>query len=95
MAKVIEQLWNGNLAPIKNLGDKNPEIKQIETIILNRCRELLEALDQDSIKILEKYVFYINEYLSLITNEAFCDGFSLGTQFTVEALFGAEEIMRS
>lgn len=93
MLNTIMQLWNGTLEPISHLGLNNPDIRRLENLI-QRNREKVEAnLAESEKEIFEKYNDCINEYAILLSEQAFCDGFCLGTKITVEALTGAEEII--
>lgn len=92
MTKTIAQLWNGNLDPIGCFGKKNLEIKQLEDLIRRNLRKLEDNLTEKQKEIFEKYYDCINEYTLIISEQAFCDGFCMGTKLSVEALTGAEQI---
>lgn len=47
---------------------------------------LLKEVNRKSKEILEKYTDCIEEYLILTTEQAFCNGFCLGTELIVERL---------
>ena len=90
MKKTIAELWNGNLEPVENLGINNDEMKELENLI-ERCVEKIEKmLNEEQKKILKTYCDNVNEYILIATEQAFCDGYSLGTRITAEALIGAE-----
>lgn len=92
MTKTIAQLWNGNLDPIRYLGKNNPEIKQLEKLMQYNLEKLEESLNEKEKEILEKYNDCINEYILAISEQAFCDGYCLGSKMAVEALIGVEQI---
>ncbi len=93
MTETIRQLWNGNLDPIRYLGLNNKEIKQLETLMQCNEEKLDKQLNEDEKETLEKYHDCMNEYATLIAEQAFCDGFCLGTKMIVEALCGVEQIL--
>lgn len=93
MTNTIEQLWNGTLEPVRYLGKNNPEIKQLEILLQRNLKNLEENLNEKLEGLLQKYYDCINEYLALTNEQAFYEGFCLGTKITVESLTGAEQIL--
>ena len=93
MTNTIANLWNGNLEPIRYLGQNSKEIKQLENLLERNQEKLEETLTEISKKLFEKYNDCMNEYILLTTEQAFCDGFCLGVKIISEALNGAEEII--
>ncbi len=93
MTDTIRQLWNGNLDPIRYLGLNNTEIKQLEILMQRNEENLVKRLDEGGEEILEKYHDCMSEYATLISEQAFRDGFCLGAKIVVEALSGAERIL--
>ncbi|MBQ6893544.1 MAG: hypothetical protein IJN48_04995 [Clostridia bacterium] len=90
MTETIAKLWNGNLEPVGNFGVNNDEMKDLEDI-MGRCLEKIEkALNEEQKKIFQAYQDDVNEYILVATEQAFCDGYCLGTKITTEALMGAE-----
>ena len=84
MTKTIAQLWNGNINPIKSLNENNPEIKNLENLMERNLDNLLKEVNGKSKEIFEKYNDCIEEYLTLTTEQAFFDGFCLGTKLIIE-----------
>lgn len=93
MTETIAQLWNGTLDPIRYLGKNNPEIKNLEDLMHRNIEKLEEVLTEQQAKIFEAYSECINEYVILIGEQAFCDGFSLGTKILTEALSHVQQIV--
>jgi len=93
MTTTIAQLWNGTLEPIRHLGKNNSEIKQLEDLIQRNIEKLKPTFNEETKKIFEKYNDCINEYIILLGEQAFCDGFCLGTKISSEAMNGAEQII--
>lgn len=86
MTKTIATLWNGNLDPVRYLGKNNSQIKQLETLMQRNLEKLEKSLDEVSAKIFEAYTDCVNEYILQIAEQAFCDGFCLGTKIAVEVI---------
>ena len=60
-----------------------------------RNRERLAGiLADDDAALFEKYNDCIDEYISAICEQAFCEGFCVGTRISSESLSGAEEILK-
>ena len=92
MSKTIAELYNGNLQPIKNLGRFNDEIKHLETLIEKTHEDLENELNEKQKSFFKKYEANINEYMCLLSEVAFCDGFCIGAKIITEALQTAENI---
>ena len=82
----IAQLWNGHIEPVRHLGEENPQIDQLKAFMKDTYEKLEKNLDDKNKRLLEKYGRYICEYIVLVSEEAFCDGYCLGTKLTVQAL---------
>ena len=93
MSKTIIKLWNGTLDPIRYLGKNNAEMRQLEDLIQRNLNELEENLNKNEKKLFEKYYDCINEYIIVISEQAFYDGFCRGTKIVAEALNEPEPIM--
>lgn len=93
MTNTISQLWNGNLEPIRFLGKNNTELKQLEKLMQDNLKKIEENLDDKQKEVFEKYNSCIDEYLVVLSEQAFCDGFCLGTKIFTEAISGAEQVL--
>lgn len=93
MSNTIEQLYRGQIDPKSVLGNGNVEMRRTEMLIEKNFYKLKENLNEDTKVILEKYSQCIDEYIVLISEQAFCDGFCLGTRILSEAVGGAERII--
>jgi hypothetical protein len=91
----IAKLWNGNLEPIKYLGINNQEMHDLENLILSNYNHVIENADTKTKESFEKYKDCFEEYLSLICEQSFCDGYALGSRLLVEALTSAEIITKT
>ena len=93
MPKTIAELYNGNLQPIKTLGKFNDEIKHLETLIEKTHADLKNELNDKQKSFFQRYEGNIDEYMCLISEEAFCSGFCVGIKIITEALQNAENIV--
>lgn len=93
MTKTISQLWSGNLDPIMRLGMNNIEIDKMEKLMSDNYDKLKDKLNDETKEILEKYFDCVNDYVLLISEQSFCDGFCLGTKISAEALVSAEQLL--
>lgn len=93
MTNTISQLWKGDIEPVRYLGLNNFNVKRNENLMRNYGERIEKILDEDEKKTFEKYIQYVNEYISAITEQAFCDGFCMGAKITSEALNGVEKIL--
>ncbi len=93
MSNTIARLYRGQLEPKSVLGNGNVEMRRSEILIEKNFYKLKENLNEDMKAILEKYSQCIDEYIVLISEQAFYDGFCLGTRILSEAIGGAERII--
>lgn len=90
MAKMIAQLWNGELEPGRYFGKENRELKQLEHLLERNLKQLDQMLNESQKDIFSAYYDCMTEYLVITTEQAFCDGFGVGARLTAEALICAE-----
>ena len=86
MSNTISQLYRGELEPKNHIGSGNVELRRAEILIKNNFEKLKDTLNEDEIKILENYSGLMDEYLFLLSEQAFCDGFCLGVRISAEAI---------
>ena len=86
MKQTIARLWNGDLSPIQHFGVNDTEIKQLEELMQRAIEKAEQNLDEAQKKMFENYMELVNEYIIVITENAFCDGFCMGSKILVEAL---------
>ena len=94
MNNTISQLWNGNIEPIQEFGCRNTEMRRSETLMLKVFERLETSLGGENLSLLKKYSDCVNEYLMLSVEQAFSDGFCLGTKIISEALAEANEMLK-
>lgn len=85
MKKFLSDSWNGNLCPVKNCGKNDPEIKNLMELIAKNRDKIEKTFDEPQTQIFETYNCCVQEYLELILEQVFYQGFSLGIKFTTEA----------
>lgn len=93
MTKTISELWSGNLDPVMRLGMNNIEIDKMEKLMSDNYGKLKIKLNDEIKEILEKYADCVNDYVLLISEQSFCDGFCLGSKISAEAFVGAEQLL--
>ena len=86
MSQTMIELWNGNIAPGEHCGAHDTQANKL-ICLMERNREKLNAgLTEVQKKLLQKYIDCADEYWMHMMELAFCDGFSLASRLTVEAL---------
>ena len=93
MSNIIAQLFRGQLEPKNVLGNGNAEMRRTGLLIENNYNRLKGKLNEDEKEVFEKHNRLIDEYITLTTEQAFCDGFCLGVRISAEAVGGAERIL--
>ncbi len=95
MNSIISELWYVNLEPIDYLGKFNQEIKELENLMNKNLSNLENTIDKSLLEILGRYTECINEYIIVISEQAFCDGFSIGASIFSEAIQNAKHIVNN
>ena len=93
MSNIISHLYRGEFNPKSVLGIGNGEMRKAELLIEKNFSKLNEFLTKDEKDVLEKYKYCIEEYITLITEQAFCDSFCAGMRILSESVGGAERIL--
>lgn len=86
MNEIMESLWNGNLTPARDCGENNFEIAHLTELIEKNRADLEEKLNSQEKEALTKYAECVQEYIGLITMQAFSDGFCLASKLLTVAL---------
>ena len=86
--KTILALWEGRLEPGRHCGT-GKEIREVELLIERNRSKLKESLSERDQSILDKYNSCMEEQLFIVAEQAFYEGYYLGTQLTAEALTSA------
>lgn len=86
MSQTIINLWNGNVAPGEHCGSHDPEANKLIALMERNREKLNGGLTEAQKAIFHKYIDCADEYLMRMMELAFCEGFSLGSRLTIEAL---------
>lgn len=90
MTNTIIRLFHGELEPSSYTGVNDSELKELERLLQRNGDRLEEYLDERGKALFEKYFDCIEEYITVICEQSFCNGFCLGTKLTAEALLTQE-----
>ena len=90
MTNTIIRLWHGELEPSSYTGMNDPELRQLERLLQRNGERLEEYLDEKRKALFEKYFNCIEEYITVLCEQSFCNGFCLGTRLAAEALLTQE-----
>ena len=83
--KTILALWEGRLEPGKHCGT-GKEMREVEALLERNHIKLKASLNENEQSILDKYDDCIEEQLFIVAEQAFYEGYCLGTRLTAEAL---------
>ena len=86
MLRFISALWNGSIAPCDCCGAYDEKANHLIGLLERNRIALNEELTAAQEELFEKYIACSDEYLLRMMELSFCDGFTLGTNLTVEAL---------
>ena len=86
MQQTIKALWNGALSPCAHCGEQSAEVYDLRELIDRNRENLCKGMTDAQKEVLKNYDACWDEYLYLMTEAAFCDGFSFGSRLTAEAL---------
>lgn len=85
MKNTLIDLWNGNIS-LSNHTIHSEEAKQLVGYLDRHHSDLSAKLDASGKESLQKFADYYDELLSLETENAFVQGFSLAAKLFSEAL---------
>ncbi len=91
MEETIGRIWNGDLRPRHGLGREREEIRHLEWLLEENKKRLKAGLNDEQELRWEKISDCFEEYLELVSGEAFEDGFCLGVKIMAEALLSGKE----
>ena len=91
MTKTIARLWMGDLAPIEYFGRSNAELRRLWSLTERNWKTLEETLDPAQKDLAKRYAESAEECDRVCQEQAFCDGFCLGSRLMAEALTGGSE----
>ena len=88
MKKIITDLWNGNTMLSDECGKNDPEINELLRLMEQNRETLNKMLETWQQEIVGKYMDCVEEYMELVSEQAFSLGFSHGCRLLVAALDG-------
>lgn len=86
MKREIRELWNGNIVPCERCGVDDPNMTELAALMARNKSALREKLTPQLQELFEKYIDCSEEYLLLMMEYAFCDGFSIASRLLTESL---------
>ena len=93
MSGMTSKLWNGSLAPVRQLGEGSGECKELERLMERNLETLERELSGSAKETFRKYNLCVEEYLLACCEQSFCDGFSLGARIIAEGVARTEKYM--
>lgn len=93
MSKTIESIWKGDLDPSLRFGMYSPEMRRLYHSEQEAREKLEKGLGEEQKKLLEKYCDEAERCRYAAAEQAFCDGFCVGTRLTAEAMLGSERVL--
>ena len=85
MKPTIANLWNSRIAPCANCGAGDSKIETLAVMMERQSQALCQELGQQQKDALGKYLACTEEYICLISSQAFSDGFCLASRLMAEA----------
>ena len=90
MRNNIMNLWYGNVSPAEQCGVNISEIERIVPLIERNQDLLTQDLNKKQNDLFKKYSDCYDEYASLISAQAFSDGFCLACKLLAEVFTSSE-----
>ena len=85
MKETIKELFYGNIIPCEK-SISSPEMKALTKSLWEQRKRLTISLNEEQLKLLEKYDDLQGELSSLTNEEFFIDGFTLGANIIKDIL---------
>lgn len=92
MKNIIEELFYGNLHPEDCIVPTDPEYRPLNRKISDLMVEAKQRFSEDDFKALEEILDLNSESSSMVTSEAFVQGFRMGALVMVEVFCGEGKI---
>lgn len=92
MLNILTQMLNGQVRPLEEIGKDCREIDEVSNFVERNSDNLYKTLNDEQKEIFKKYNDCIEEYYSLLIDEAFSVGFSLSTRILTESLIKSEKL---
>ena len=88
MSSAINELWEGIIEPNRPQQIKETRIKHALYLTEKQSEDLKKNLNGEQKESFDKYCDYKENYSLMLSEQAFCDGFSLGLRLAAEAFSG-------
>ena len=85
MESILKELWRGNISPWENQTNLTPEMTHLMKLIERHRKDLEEQTDAKGNETIEKLFNTYWELESIVCEDTFCKGFSLGAKIVMEA----------
>ncbi len=92
MISILTEMLNGQVKPLEEIGKACREIDEVSNFVERNSDNLYKTLNDEQKEIFKKYNDCIEEYYSLLIDEAFSVGFSLSTRILTESLIKSEKL---
>ena len=89
MKDILRNVWYGQASPCARCGASDCESEALQQLIDKNKQILYTTLSAEHRERFEKYVDCVEEYITLITEAAFCEGAQFTGKFLAE-VFGGE-----
>ena len=86
MTNTIDQLWSGDIVIGEKCGVGDPEIEKTAMLLEKQKETLIKELKEQHREVFEKYSDCMEEYMQLVSKNAFREGFCLAAKLVSEAL---------
>lgn len=88
MKNIIEELFYGNLNPEERIVPTDPEYRSLNRKISDLMEEVKQRFSESNFAVLEQILDLNGESNSMVTSEAFVQGFRMGALVMVEVFCG-------
>lgn len=88
MKNIIEELFYGNLNPEERIVPTDPEYRPLNRKISELMEEAKQRFSESDFAVLEEILDLNGESSSMVTSEAFVQGFRMGALVMVEVFCG-------
>ncbi|WP_018751155.1 DUF6809 family protein [Paenibacillus sanguinis] len=88
MKSILERIYYGNLNPEERVVPTDPEYRLLNRKVSDLMEEVKQRFSEDDFATLEKILDMNGESSSMVTSEAFVQGFRMGALVMVEVFCG-------
>ncbi|WP_178019619.1 DUF6809 family protein [uncultured Paenibacillus sp.] len=88
MKSILEEIYNGNLNPEERMVPTDPEYRSLNRKISDLMEEVKQRFSESDFAVLEQILDLNGESNSMVTSEAFVQGFRMGALVMVEVFCG-------